>query len=234
MKKILFSGMLISMSLIYGYAQSKTSLMPTFKLGYPSVILGKPDDFSLPKGVTSKMNGVFLMSIGGDLKYQMNKNMALQVGINTSVSILKQKFFGFTWGSDWDPVLGIAHKSVTIEQLNLLQINTPIVLKYGASQKMSYNLGFVPQITLSQKAQSKIAFIDNWKPALDNGTVQYPLKKFNPAIHIGMSFYRKLNSKMQMDISPYFQFNLIADDLFLYYTKNRFYQAGVSVSLEKI
>ncbi len=210
-----------------------SQLSANFKIGYPSVIKGSLDEFSLPKGVTSTINGVFLFSIGGDFKYELNKNTTLTMGLNALFSKYNQSYYGFTLGSDFDPVTGITHKSVTRNHLNIGQINMPFIVKYFATPNISYNLGLVPQIIVSQKANSKIEYLDNWKSPINYGTVQYPLKKINPAIYIGMSFYKKLNSNILLEISPYAQINIIADDLYLYYAKNRLYQAGLSINVEK-
>ena len=232
MKKILFL-VVFAISSNFLNAQSKLRLSPNIKLGYPSVFQGTPDEFSTIKGATSTTSGVFLASLGGDLMYQFNEKIGLQVGVNLSVAQYNQNFDGFRWGTDWDPVAGILHKSITKFQLTLVQINTPIIVKYFASSKISYNLGVIPQFILSKKASSKIEYIDNWKPALNNGTVQYPLRKFNPAFYAGVSFYPKLTSKTQLEVSPYAQINMFADDLYLYYAKNRFYQVGVSIGIQK-
>lgn len=130
MKNIYISIIFLFISYHCVYAQSKINLGTNLRLGYPSVIKGNPDEFSLPKAVTSTIKGIFLVSIGGDLEYSLSKKITLQTGLNASFSKYKQEYFGFIQGADWDPTTGISHKSVTKNSLNIMQMNMPIIFKY--------------------------------------------------------------------------------------------------------
>lgn len=165
----------------------------------------------------------FSYSAGLNIRYNLNKRVAVQTGILYSSQVYQTKFQSLNWST---PNNEYPNQSKTVFNFNYLEL--PLNLNYNFIENSGLNfygiIGLSSSIFISK--QTKIVSKFNNETTSQSNTKYHGYSRFNLLANIGFAISYKLSKRFKIIAEPKFQHSLNSITVSLD-AKEHLYNAGI-------